>query len=207
MHAEYLRNAPPYSQLLTSGQIVLPSFTESAVVNVYHSSAALPFTLHAMCSWRDDGLLYHERLRDGIVRESCHVSLVDVPRSFHGQRYLKFFDYCQSHAALAIGLLREPHGATDRDLAYVYATPRPHDFIHEGDRAFVLATSVWFGDPDAPGGHGADEDELEACVNAPVKRLSAVHLPKGAGSPKARRASAETLPVLPESPELDGPAI
>lgn len=171
-HSEYLRNSPPYSQLETSGQIVLPSFTESAVVNVYHSSAALPFTHHAMCSWRDDGLLYHERLRDGIVRESCHVSLVDVPQKFHGQRYLKFFDYCNAHAALPIALLRVPHGETRRDLAYVYTTPRPYDYIHTGDRAFVLATSVWFGNADLPG-----EDELEACVNAPVKRESAIMLP------------------------------
>ncbi|KAH8065652.1 large conductance calcium-activated potassium channel [Aureococcus anophagefferens] len=146
------------------------------VVNVYHSSAALPFTLHAICSWRDDGLLYHERLRDGIVRESCHISLVDIPPAFVDERYLKFFDYCNAHAALPIGLLRVPHGATDRSLPYVYTTPRAYDFVHAGDKAFVLATSVWFGE------HGGesikhDEEELEACVKVATRRGSAVFLP------------------------------
>ena len=132
--------------------------------------------LHAICSWRDDGLLYHERLRDGIVRESCHISLVDIPPAFVDERYLKFFDYCNAHAALPIGLLRVPHGATDRSLPYVYTTPRAYDFVHAGDKAFVLATSVWFGE------HGGesikhDEEELEACVKVATRRGSAVFLP------------------------------
>ena len=175
-NARYLRYNAPSMQFKTGGEIVEPTFLDSAVVNVYHSSAALPFTLHAICSWRDDGLLYHERLRDGIVRESCHISLVDIPPAFVDERYLKFFDYCNAHAALPIGLLRVPHGATDRSLPYVYTTPRAYDFVHAGDKAFVLATSVWFGE------HGGesikhDEEELEACVKVATRRGSAVFLP------------------------------
>ena len=174
-NSRYLRYDAPRGQLQSAGHIVEPTFLDSAVVNVYHSQAALPFTLHAMCSWRDDGLLYHERLRDGVVRESCHLSLVDIPKSFVNERYLKFFDYCNAHAALPIGLLRAPHGTSDRQLPYVYTTPRPYDYVYAGDKAYVLATSVWFGDHGDPLTH--EEDELEACVKVATRRASAVFLP------------------------------
>ncbi|KAH8048286.1 large conductance calcium-activated potassium channel [Aureococcus anophagefferens] len=192
-NARYLRYNAPSMQFKTGGEIVEPTFLDSAVVNVYHSSAALPFTLHAICSWRDDGLLYHERLRDGIVRESCHISLVDIPPAFVDERYLKFFDYCNAHAALPIGLLRVPHGATDRSLPYVDTTPRAYDFVHAGDKAFVLATSVWFGE------HGGesikhDEEELEACVKVATRRGSAVFLPPPSDAKDPTRAAARGGP-------------
>ncbi|KAH8043867.1 large conductance calcium-activated potassium channel [Aureococcus anophagefferens] len=142
---------------------------------------------HAICSWRDDGLLYHERLRDGIVRESCHISLADIPPRSR-RSATKFFDYCNAQRRCPSASCACP--TRDRSLPYVYTTPRPRlrPRWRQG-----RATSVWFGE------HGGesikhDEEELEACVKVATRRGSAVFPPPSdakdphaARGPRARR--------------------
>mmetsp|Transcript_7913 Transcript_7913/g.28087 ORF Transcript_7913/g.28087 Transcript_7913/m.28087 type:complete len:1680 (-) Transcript_7913:46-5085(-) len=62
-----------------------------------------------------------------------------MPKNMAGRFYSELVTYMmEQRGALAIGLLRAPHGPAASQHTYVYTNPRPRTTLTKGDRVFVL---------------------------------------------------------------------